>query len=265
MNYKTSKRNSATPKLAPGSLVFVFLLMLTTNAHSETLKLVEAQGSQSPGYEESTKLHIAVIKEVFKKHFSEFSLVREPFIRALHSTRNQQYDILLVTLSSDYAPRSGLITSHNPIDVARVVALTLKDKNILWPDVVKIRANYKIGWINGYAYDSLLGLAPDLQLPKSDLGLKMVLQNRLDVFIDDDLGVQVPLNGELSNLRGQFDIQEIHTIALHPSFANTVKGNTLRALFDKEFSSVETQVSLAALYRLHTRQFPIKVSRLKSK
>ncbi len=232
-----------------------FLFTATFAVNAETLNLVEAQWSADTAYESSTQLHIAVIKTVLKDHYTDFSITREPFKRALHSTSNQKYDILLVTFSSDYAPRAGLQTSAEPIDAARIVAATKKTKAIVWQDVLDKPQLYKIGWINGYAYDRLLGIKPTEQLPKGDLGLKMLVQNRLDVFIDDYLGLQIPLNGELEQLKSAIQLQEVYTLPLYPSFAQTPSGLKLLKLFDRQISEPSTRKALVAVYKSHKRDY----------
>ena len=238
-------------------LLLLFWQLLPTTVSGQTLRLVSAQWSSDTAYEESTQLHFSVIKEIFSDHYNDFQLTREPFKRAVHSARAGKYDVLLVTFSSDYAPRAGLVTSTNPIDVARVVAITHKDRNVLWQSVIDSPQDYQSAWINGYAYESLFGFAPSMTLPKGDLGLKMLIQGRLDVYIDDFLGVQIPLNGQLKELRPQLRFQDAYHIPLHPSFPDSEKGKALKAIFDREFETDKKQQALAKIYHQFEREFPI--------
>jgi polar amino acid transport system substrate-binding protein len=204
-------------------------------------------------------LYWDIMRAVFELegYFIKINIV--PFARAINIVKTNNADALL---NARLGEIEGLIYPEMHYSTAFVSVLCDQENFKEWKGEYSL-AYKKVGSIRKYNYHDYLYMPVELYELRSRLsGIKMVLTDRLDCFLDSKFEMIKTLDrykseGNKIDVTNRFMVKDIYTIRQYVGFANTKKGRELAKIFDRRIKVLLVSGELKALFdRWGYRPFP---------
>jgi len=167
-----------------------------------------------------------------------------PYERAVNMVKAGKADLWVGSYANE---EEFPIYPQYPMDADIVAAVYKKDKIDLSKGQEALK-DKKVGWIRGYSYDSYLDVPVKVtKLDGRASGIKMVIADRLDAFLDAKHDIELELQkGEID--RSGIDVKEILQLKLYMAFANNDKGRELAQIWDSRLKELHDSGELKKFY-----------------
>lgn len=181
--------------------------------------------------EDGTGLYWDLFRLIYEPVGIQVHVGTFPYIRTVRLIQAQQADAQVGSYNGEI---EGVLYPRYHFDVDRVVAVFLKEKPVEWEGEQTLNGKL-VGWIRGYDYDQYLeSVVQKYEVNNRASGLKMLLYDRLDFFLDALTDVEDELNKEyLKDHAEKFRIERTLNLKLYLAFANNERGKTLMNIFDE--------------------------------
>ncbi|MCR8922019.1 transporter substrate-binding domain-containing protein [Dasania sp. GY-MA-18] len=220
-------------------------------------KVIHVASEYWPGFSnhDGSGLYFEIIKAVYEPVGIAVKFSIEPFKRARHSTVQHHHDVVIGTYSQADRGNNLLLTPHYPINTERVLAIYHKDSTLNWHNFYQRNREdssepnpYSSAWIIGYNYDQHLGIKKGFELRRPEQGLKMLVQRRLDVFIEPEDETLVLLQGALADLGAQLRWENVSTNNIYLAFSHNPRAKQLCKIYDQRLPQLYHSGKLQALF-----------------
>ena len=197
--------------------------------------------------------YLDLLRAVYEPHGYQIQPVIMP-IREIHlALLAGEVDIMLADwaqkhLSDDEWGDVSLIhTPYYPIDTEYVVALFPVGTSESYEDTLK-RKSSQIAWVQGYGYEHYLDLLGHSfsEVPDNVTGLKLLMNSKLDVFIDDLDDVRISLR-DMGLDQTSITREIIYIRNLYPVFHRD--NSKIIQLYDQEVAKMIISEEIFPIYR----------------
>jgi polar amino acid transport system substrate-binding protein len=138
----------------------------------------------------------------------------------------------------------------NHLDLDYVAAVYINSKISTWNGENSLKGK-KLAWMRGYSYDSYLSFSVEFtELDKRDSAYKMLLANRIDLFID----AQMEIDNFLSTTdldKTNLEVKPLMDLKLFLAFGNSDKSRELITIWDKRIDELKKSGELKKFYEKH--------------
>ncbi len=144
---------------------------------------------------------------------------------------------------------SGTVFSKYPFVKDAVLVLFKKDKSGQWEGQQTLK-NQRVGWISGCAYNEYLEVpVTGKEFHSRETMLRWLDEDRIDFYMDSRKDVEAVLNKGIIDVT-QYTVETVLELERYLVFADSLKGNRLKRIFDRRFPYL---VQTGEIEKLHDK------------
>ena len=218
-------------------------------AHVESVRLtVIADDWQDYSGRDGRGLYFDVINEVFAGQGVALEYVHQPIRRAIELLKRKEADAVLGVWHHRHSDHQGeYLTGGLPLDVEIVSAVFPRESDWNWRRL-RSETDARYAWVHGYDYSSALEIPRQARVPASINGLRMLQQNHIDGFIDDQFYLQKVLRRSAEFSLSDYRFESILIRNMYLAFRNDSDGQKWLAIYQKNMQRLLQQGRLHQLF-----------------
>ncbi len=218
-------------------------------AHAESARLtVIADDWQDYSGRDGRGLYFDVINEVFAGQGVALEYVHQPIRRAIELLKRKEADAVLGVWHHRHSDKQGeYLTGGLPLDVEIVTAVFPRESDWNWRRL-RSETHARYAWVQGYDYSSALEIPRQARVPGSINGLRMLQQNHIDGFIDDQFYLQKVLRRSPEFSLSDYRFESILIRNMYVAFRNDSDGQKWLAIYQKNMQRLLQQGRLHQLF-----------------
>ena len=194
-------------------------------------------------------LYFDIVREAFEPLPVEVEFVYQPIRRGIGLLKRGDGDAVLGLWHHRHSSSGQeYLTGGLPIDVEIVSAVFPKSSDWDWQRL-STEPNARYAWVKGYEYGIELNLPRQARVPASLNGLRMLRQNHIDGFIDDQFYVSKVLDKSPNFELNDFRIEPILIRNMYVAFRNTEDGARWLRLYQQQMQRLLKEGRLHALFQ----------------
>ncbi|WP_068829067.1 substrate-binding periplasmic protein [Pseudomonas sp. BMS12] len=191
-----------------------------------------------------------IMRAVFEPVGVTVHLRNEPYMRSIGLVQRGEADAWLGSYPNEVSER--VFYPQHPYDADRILALGLATQA---RPTLETLQRYHLIWVRGYGYEEYLpGPLRFQEIERRNGILDMLARGRADFYIDASTEVDEVLAGSQEPER--FRSYALTRLPLYPGFADTARGRTLAALYDRRMAELVRSGSLRPIFSRWQQPYP---------
>ena len=240
------------------SLLSLSLCLTTgpTFAADNIKRIVIASESWETGTNpDGTGSFFDMIREVYALDEIEMEYRIVPYERSIDLTRKQEVD---AWVASYFEEEDFALFPKWHFDADLVTAVFKRNRFPTFKDAKSLEG-LTVGWIRGYDYDEYIDTPMKIHVVNNRASaFRMLARNRLDVFIDASVDIDIALQDEENVVdwefnRSEYAFQEILQLKLYLAFSDTDRSRQLIKIWDRNFERLLKSGRIKAIYEKYNR------------
>ena len=237
------------------SVFIIFILFLSSSTFAENPKeiIIASASWKGATNRDGSGLYWKIIEEVYKPFGYSIIKKHRSYAEATEMLRTNNADMYLGSYPNE---KDFALYPKYYFDQDIIVAIYRRESIEEW-DGQKSLEGLKVGWIRGYDFDKYL--SNSVQIKESNNrnnGLKQLMSERIDAFIDDRDDIK-PYLKKIKLPSDEFEQKIILQLKLYPAFIQTSKGKKLMKIWDDRMKVlIETEEFKRLYYESEYTIFP---------
>lgn len=190
-----------------------------------------------------------VLRQVFEPEGITLQTRTEPYTRSVGLTQRGEVDGWVGAYRDE---ATGVLYPRSNFDSDHIYALGLASTP---PPTLATLGNYRLAWVRGYKYE---GYLPNVQrfnqIERRDSVTSMLLHARADFYIDALTEVSEVLKQAPDPSR--FKLTHLAELPLYVGFADTERGRSLMAVFDRRMAALVSSGELKPIFERWKQPYP---------
>jgi len=225
--------------------VFVLLLSCSLMYAKETKEIVIAtQSYKGATNRDGSGLYWDILKTVYEP--LGYTIIKKyaPYNKAAQMLRSGKADLCLASYKDD---KEFALYPKYYFDQKILIAMYNNESIEEWKGK-KSLLDLNVGWVRGYDYEKYLNVKVRKQeMSNRTNGIKLLKNERIDVFIDDREDIRPYIARAKLNLKN-FTKKIILQLKLYPAFSNNEYGRELQETWDERMKELIKTEAFKELY-----------------